>query len=77
MTIVLVWTDLAGGDTDFCAILVALNSLLQIVLFAPFAIFYIEVVSHANEKLDIDYSKVAISVAVFLGKLAHSVNRSN
>ncbi|MCJ1337511.1 hypothetical protein MMC09_002793 [Bachmanniomyces sp. S44760] len=69
IAMVLIWTDLAGGDGDYCAVLVAVNSILQIVLFAPLALFYIEVVSHTNatELVDIDYSNVAQSVAVFLG----------
>jgi arsenite transporter len=36
IAMVLIWTDLAGGDGDYCAVLVAFNSILQIVLFAPF-----------------------------------------
>lgn len=32
IAMVLIWTDLAGGDGDYCAVLVAFNSLLQIVL---------------------------------------------
>ena len=69
IAMVLIWTDLAGGDGDYCAVLVAFNSILQIVLFAPLAVFYIEVVSHTEsvEITDIDYSNVAQSVAVFLG----------
>ncbi|KAA6414450.1 MAG: arsenical-resistance ACR3 [Lasallia pustulata] len=67
IAMVLIWTDLAGGDGDYCAVLVAFNSILQIVLFAPFAVFYIEIVSHSYETVDIDYSTVATSVAVFLG----------
>ncbi|KAI4680403.1 uncharacterized protein J4E84_008051 [Alternaria hordeiaustralica] len=66
IAMVLIWTDLAGGDGDYCAVLVAFNSILQIVLFAPFAVFYIQVVSHGN-KTDISYEKVAQSVGVFLG----------
>jgi len=46
IAMVLIWTDLAGGDSDYCAVLVAFNSILQIVLFAPFAVFYVQVVSH-------------------------------
>jgi len=46
IAMVLIWTDLAGGDGDYCAVLVAFNSILQIVLFAPFAVFYVRVVSH-------------------------------
>lgn len=67
IAMVLIWTDLAGGDTDYCAVLVAFNSVLQIVLFAPLAIFYIRVVSKDKDDLNISYSTVAISVAVFLG----------
>ena len=67
IAMVLIWTDLAQGDGDYCAVLVAFNSILQIILFAPFAIFYIRVVSHSNQRVDVDYSIVAKSVAVFLG----------
>ena len=67
IAMVLIWTDLAGGDGDYCAVLVAFNSILQIVLFAPLAVFYIKVVSHANSTVEVDYSTVARSVAVFLG----------
>ena len=34
---------LAKGNPEFCAILVAVNSILQIVLYAPFALFYLQV----------------------------------
>lgn len=62
----LIWTELASGDTDYCAMLVALNSFLQIILFAPLAVFYINVISD-SDSLEITYSTVAVSVAVFLG----------
>ena len=67
IAMVLIWTDLAGGDGDYCAVLVAFNSILQIVLFAPFAIFYIRVVSHSSHAVNVNYNIVARSVAVFLG----------
>lgn len=67
IAMVLIWTDLAKGDGDYCAVLVAFNSILQIVLFAPFAVFYIKVVSNSSNKLAVSYTKVASSVAVFLG----------
>jgi ACR3 family arsenite transporter len=68
IAMVLIWNDLAKGDGDYCAVLVAFNSILQIILYAPFAIFYIKVVSHSHNELAVSYSKVATSVAVFLGK---------
>lgn len=64
---VLVWTGLAGGDNEYCAILVAINSILQMVLFAPLAIFFIQVIGGSNSTFTIDYSLVAKSVGVFLG----------
>lgn len=67
IAMVLIWTDLAKGDGDYCAVLVAFNSILQIVLFAPFAIFYIKVVSHDKDDVNVRYQDVATSVAAFLG----------
>ncbi|KAL3478555.1 sodium bile acid symporter family-domain-containing protein [Aspergillus californicus] len=67
IAMVLVWTGLAGGDGDYCAILVALNSILQMVLFAPLAIFFIRVIGGSDEGVTIEYSLAAKSVGVFLG----------
>ena len=68
---VLIWNDLAGGDGDYCAILVAINSLLQIVLYAPMAVFYLNVLRPpqppGSQSVTVSYSVVAQSVAVFLG----------
>ncbi|KAF2751479.1 arsenical-resistance protein ACR3 [Sporormia fimetaria CBS 119925] len=66
IAMVLIWNELANGDANYCAVLVAFNSLLQIVLFAPFAVFYVEIVSQ-GEKTNVSYDKVAQSVGVFLG----------
>jgi arsenite transporter len=73
IAMVLVWNDLAKGDADYCAVLVAFNSILQIILYAPFAVFYIKVVSRSHNSLAVSYSKVATSVAVFLGRLFKSL----
>lgn len=64
---VLIWNGLAGGDNQYCAILVAINSSLQMVLFAPLAILFIKVISRSTSDVDVSYSVVAKSVAVFLG----------
>ncbi|KAH7103348.1 sodium bile acid symporter family-domain-containing protein [Auriculariales sp. MPI-PUGE-AT-0066] len=67
IAMVLIWTDLAGGDSEFCAILVAVNSILQMVLFAPLAILFIRIFGHQSGELHVSYSLVAKSVGVFLG----------
>ena len=35
--------QLAKGNAEFCAILVAVNSVMQIVMYAPLALFYLKV----------------------------------
>ncbi|PMD24784.1 putative arsenite efflux transporter [Hyaloscypha hepaticicola] len=67
IAMVLIWTGLAGGDSEYCAILVAINSILQMVLYAPLALLFIKVISRESGALDVQYSTVAKSVAVFLG----------
>ncbi|KAI1152349.1 sodium bile acid symporter family-domain-containing protein [Nemania diffusa] len=67
IAMVLIWTELAGGDGEYCAILVAVNSILQIVLFAPLAVLFIRIISRESGGIDVPYDVVATSVAVFLG----------
>jgi ACR3 family arsenite transporter len=47
--------------------LVAVNSILQMVLFAPLALFFIQVISGSDSTVRLQYSAAATSVAVFLG----------
>jgi ACR3 family arsenite transporter len=67
IAMVLIWTGISGGDEEYCAILVAVNSILQIVLFAPLAVLFLKVISHSESTVSVQYSTVATSVAVFLG----------
>ncbi|KAF9774792.1 hypothetical protein IL306_007176 [Fusarium sp. DS 682] len=67
IAMVLIWNGLAGGDNEYCAILVAINSILQMVITAPLAVFFIRVISHETGINDVSYEVVATSVAVFLG----------
>ncbi|KAK6429650.1 arsenicals resistance, partial [Oleoguttula sp. CCFEE 5521] len=58
---------LAGADEEYCAILVAVSSILQMVLTAPLAIFFLRVISGSTTTIQIEYGVVATSVGVFLG----------
>ncbi|KAM4066524.1 sodium bile acid symporter family protein [Hirsutella rhossiliensis] len=69
IAMVLIWNSLAGGDAEYCAILVAVNSLLQMILFAPLAVLFIGVMRRDGGPAirTLSYSVVATSVGVFLG----------
>ena len=58
--------QLAGGDHNYCAILVVINSVLQIALYAPLAILFINVISNESA-FHISYGDVAIDVLIYLG----------
>lgn len=71
IAMVLIWNMLAGGDSEYCATLVALNSVFQIVMYSPLAYFYLRVVpgwfGAQGATLDISMWDIAKSVLIFLG----------
>jgi ACR3 family arsenite transporter len=58
--------SIAKGDCDVCACIVVINSLLQIVLYAPMCILFINVMSDGDH-LALSYGPTAISVLIYLG----------
>ncbi len=71
IAMVLIWNDLACGDREAAAILVALNALFQIVAFAFLGYFYLQVLPGwlglPQTALDVSVWDIARSVLVFLG----------
>ncbi|KAF9477278.1 arsenical-resistance protein ACR3 [Pholiota conissans] len=68
IAMVAIWNDLAGGDAEYCAILVVVNALLQIALFSPFSVLFINIISGANQGGQrVNYGDVTISVLIYLG----------
>jgi ACR3 family arsenite transporter len=72
IAMVLIWNDLACGDREAAAVLVAINSLFQIVAFSALAWFYLELLPEwiglgDGEQLDVSAWDIAASVLVFLG----------
>jgi len=73
IAMVLVWNMLAGGDSEYAAIIVALNAAFQIVLYSVYAYFFITVLpvwldpSISATAVNINPWDVARSVAIFLG----------
>jgi ACR3 family arsenite transporter len=65
IAMVMIWNQLARGNSDYCAILVVVNSVLQIILYSPYALLFINVVGgQSQEGLHVSYGNVAISVLI-------------
>jgi ACR3 family arsenite transporter len=71
IAMVLIWNDLACGDREAAAVLVAINSVFQIVAFAGLGWFYLQVLPGwlglSQSHLDVSVWDIAKSVLVFLG----------
>jgi ACR3 family arsenite transporter len=71
IAMVIVWNNLADGDSEWAAILVALNSVFQIIFYSVLAYFYVTLasswISGQGTVVNISLPGVAQSVAVYLG----------
>ena len=71
IAMVLIWNDLSGGNREAGAVLVALNSLFQILAFALLGYFYLKTLPSwlglATQGLTFSIAKIAATVAIFLG----------
>ncbi len=71
IAMVIIWNDLACGDREAAAVLVALNSVFQVVMFAVLGWFYLSVLPGwlGLQQTTIDASpwQIAKSVLIFLG----------
>ena len=72
IAMVIIWNDLACGDREAAAVLVALNSLFQVVAFGLLGWFYLDLLPGwlglgSGEHLSISMWKIALNVVIFLG----------
>lgn len=71
IAMVLVWNQLASGDAEYAAVLVALNAIFQIAAYAGLAVFYLNLLPGwlglQGQSIAVNAGTVAASVGVFLG----------
>jgi ACR3 family arsenite transporter len=71
IAMVLIWNDLACGDREMAAVLVAINAVFQVLFYAALGVFYLNILpgwlGWEQVGLDVSFGVIAGTVLFFLG----------
>jgi ACR3 family arsenite transporter len=71
IAMVLIWIDLAQGDREAAALLVAINSVLQVLIYALLGTFYLQILPAwlglESQVVNVSFGEIAKAVLIFLG----------
>jgi ACR3 family arsenite transporter len=71
IAMVLIWIDLAQGDREAAALLVAINSILQVLVYALLGTFYLQILPAwlglDSQVVNFSFWEIARAVLIFLG----------
>ena len=74
IAMVIVWNDLANGNREYCAGIIAVNSIFQVVLYSVYAYVFIDILPRflgfsglSDLHVNISMLEIAKSVGIYLG----------